>query len=175
MQATLAFIYRQVFSGIDGATSEAEHCKHDYDDEYANFMDAFDRIALDDATDDGDMDRPQPPLTSSSQNNPRIPVGNHNRNATAGPSQPRARTPPSPPAIVAELDMVQQPNTFVGNCNEKGRSRPRARKQPPPATELVQDIAGELDGEDPIPRTTRQSKQGSGARGKGKGKGKEKA
>ena len=80
----------------------------------------------------------------------------------------QAHTPPPPPAIVAELDMVQQ-------RNEKGRSRPRARKQPPPATELVQDTAGELDGEDPIPRTTRQSKQGSGARGKGKGKGKEKA
>jgi hypothetical protein len=174
MQATLAFIHRQVFSGIDCTTSEAEHREHDYDDEYANFMDAFDRIALDDATDDGDMDHPQPPLTPSSQNNPRVPVGNHNRNATAGPSQPRART--QTPATVAELDMVQQPDTLVDNRNETGRPRPRARRQPPPATELVQDTAGELDGEDLIPRTTRQSKQGSGARGKGKkGKGKEKA
>lgn len=101
MQTTRAFIHRHVFAGVDGATPDAQKRGHDYDDEHANFMDAFERIDLDD--DHGDMDSsdPQPPSApldrglsgqiNIAETNPTTTSTLDNRNATAGPSRPRGR------------------------------------------------------------------------------------
>jgi hypothetical protein len=167
MQATLAFLNMHIFKGLDGSASGAAQDGHDYDDEYAAFMDAFDRIDLEDDSDDGngDMDPPPPQSTPSDQNDsqePDIVV------------QPTGLEP----AGMAEPDTTQRPRVPIDNSNgdaTAGPSRPRGRKQVPPVVAIESPVQGEgygeLDCESSVPKAARPKRTG-GAKAKGKGKGK---
>jgi hypothetical protein len=157
MQATLTYINKWVFAGVDTITLEADQRKHDYEDEYADFMDAFDRIAMGEDEDDGDMDPPQLSSAPSNHHQSGQQLDATETNPVPGPSRPRACRQ-APPVTAAELDMA-------GELEDTADTEPKEVRQ----TERGRGRGCEKEKEQEQETTKARG------RGRGKGKGKEKA
>ena len=162
MKETLAYIHKHVFAGIDGTTPAAEKRGHDYSDEYAAFMDEFDRMTLNDS--DDDLEGPD--------DNDNNPDDDNDVPEHPPPSSPTAlhhdwhpqlnATEAGPPAMHANIPRNQNATA--------GPSKQRAKKKQPPvigASTLADGSHGVAE-----PRVVRQTR---GQKDKGKGKGKAKA